>query len=234
MSDLTPQESEQLLAHARTVLSLNENEEIDKEPLYHSLPLCVVDAVFSINAKYPTTQNVVNRYATYTKSPMWVGEVGDEAPLTDLVTLCNTLGAERMADEVFQNRQRTSTKNGILKAEAVARFAAALVAHGITRRSDIAALTDEQAHALKAAITDIPGPRSGISLRYFWMKTGDYSHVKPDRMLMRFVSNAIGRTVAVPVCATAITTLATHLQADYPHLNPRTLDARIWHYQRTL
>jgi hypothetical protein len=40
-----------------------ENAKLGNEYFYQSLPLCVIDAVFSIGIKYQTTQAVVQRYS---------------------------------------------------------------------------------------------------------------------------------------------------------------------------
>lgn len=235
---LSQDESDQLIAYSRVNLKhlLGFQNELDNDSLYHNLPLCVTDAVFSINAKYESTLRVTKRLSEYAHYPYLLKEGGeeptlDEPTLEEFLLLFDVLGTERMAKEVFQNRQRTSTNNGILKAEAVERFSRALYANGVNQRTDVATA---DAHTIKAAITEIPGQRSGISLRYFYMLVGDYSHVKPDRHIMNFVNAAIGRNLDVATCHDAIVATCERLQSDFPHLTPRTLDARIWNYQRTL
>lgn len=228
---LTQDELKQLVTYSCRYLSLEPQPQIDEDDLYQNLPLCITDAVFSINAKYQSTLQVTKRLATYAKYPYLLKQGGEEPTVKEFLVYFDTLGVERMAQEVFQNRQRTSTSNGILKAEAVERFARVLVAHGVNQRKDVA---NADAHAIKADITEIPGQRSGISLRYFYMLVGDYSQVKPDRHIMNFVIAAIGRTLDVATCHDAIVALCEQLQSRYSHLKPRTLDARIWTYQRTL
>lgn len=44
---------------------LDFNRQLSKEYFYAHLGLCVVDAVYSINARYTTTQNVVRRYCEH-------------------------------------------------------------------------------------------------------------------------------------------------------------------------
>lgn len=230
---LTQDELEQLVVYSRFNLKhlLDFQKELDEESLYQNLPLCITDAVFSINAKYESTLRVTKRLAEYAQYPYLLKEGGEEPTIKEFLVYLDTLGVERMAQEVFQNRQRTSTSNGILKAEAVERFARALYANGVNQRQDVA---NADAHAIKTAIIDIPGQRSGISLRYFYMLLGDYSYVKPDRHIMNFVTAAIGRNLDVATCHDAIVATCEQLQTEFSHLNPRTLDARIWNYQRNL
>lgn len=227
---LSQNELDRLINYSRN-LNLAHNSNLDdKKDLYHSLPLCVTDAVFSINAKYESTLKVVERLAKYAGYPFVLEDEGDEPTLEAFLTYFDVLGSERMAREVFQNRQRTSTSGGILKAEAVERFARTLSQNGINQRQDV---VNADHHALKEAIISIPGQRSGISLRYFYMLLGDYDYVKPDRHIMNFVSAAIGRTLDVAQCHEAIVATAQALQGDFPHITPRSLDGRIWNYQRS-
>jgi hypothetical protein len=72
--------------------------------------------------------------------------------------------------EVFRNRQRTSSRSGILKAEAVYRFAGALVVCGIDTISDAA--DAERMTGASKIIETIPGQGSGISFTYFCMLAG--------------------------------------------------------------
>jgi hypothetical protein len=58
---------------------------------------------------------------------------------------------------VLRNRQRTSTRNGILKAEAARRFAGALAEHGIERLQNVAAAATSR--QLEAAVRAIPDQR---------------------------------------------------------------------------
>jgi hypothetical protein len=72
---------------------------------------------------------------------------------------------------LFANRQRTSSRSGILKAEAVYLFAKALLAAGINKFSDLrdrGKLTDAEMR-----VKEIPGQGSGITFKYFLMLSGE-------------------------------------------------------------
>ena len=43
------------------------NAKLGNEYYYQSLPLCIIDAVFSIGIKYQTTQSVVQKYCNFFK-----------------------------------------------------------------------------------------------------------------------------------------------------------------------
>lgn len=95
------------------------------------------------------------------------------------------------AVDMFGNRQRTSTRSGILKAEAVRQFASSLYRTGI---NDFVDLTEDKLEIAETSIREIPGQKSRISLDYFRMLAGDDDLIKPDRpdrMVQRFIGKAI-------------------------------------------
>ena len=84
-------------------------------------------------------------------------------------------------------------------------------------------------------IKKIPGQRSGISLKYFFMLAGNENMVKTDRMIIRFLSNTLERKVKVAECLPLLLDLTTELnEIGYRHLNPRLLDNKIWLFQRSI
>jgi hypothetical protein len=129
------------------------------------------------------------------------------------------------------NRQRTSSRNGILKADAVVRFAKALHEAGVEDFPDIrdAARAERASHAVHF----MPGQGSGLSFDYLLMLAGDDSYVKPDRMLCRFVAEAAGQAEISPHSARdAVVAACRDLASEFPNLTPRLLDHLIWSYQR--
>ena len=89
--------------------------------------------------------------------------------LLQLLAAVKELGAQRMATEVFANHQRTSTRGGILKSEAVERFTSTMCEHGIEHLQDIEVQLPGE--ALDQEIRKIPGQGSGISLQLSLPKT---------------------------------------------------------------
>lgn len=232
----TESDVERVVAHASQVLSLADAS-LPNEYSYSSLSLCVIDAVYSIGVKYEDVQAVVRRYCQYFNIPEFRSDESIVPPedsqdsLRALRDRISNFGAVRMASEVFSNRQRTSTKNGILKAEAIARFAAALIEHGINYLQDIQWPLPE---GLEVAIKAIPGQRTGISLQYFWMLAGSDDLIKPDRMVLRFLREALQREISLNEAQSVLSATTQALKVVYPHLTPRLLDHAIWNYQRRL
>lgn len=160
---------------------------------YDSLPYCIIDAVFSIGVKYTSTQNVAKSYCAYYGLREYNTEQdhnGDAHTVSQMIEHIESVGIEKSADIIFKNHQRTSSRNGILKADAVLRFAKILRKYGIETLADMAAKAIP--FEAEQEILRIPGQQSGLSLRYFYMLSGDDSQAKPDRHVLRFLKEQMG------------------------------------------
>ena len=201
---------------------------------YASLPLCVVDAVFSIGVRYTSTQKVVSNLCEYagltrffaSREARGAGEYG----IGDLNSMFDKFGAEGMAESVFQNRQRTSSRSGILKAEAVLLYCRTLIKAGI---NDFPDLDVERREYAEAIILGLPGQSSGIAFDYFMMLAGDDNLINPDRMVQRYVAHALDLdSVPQPRQAAILVRLAAkELRTRGQLWTPLSLDNAIWRHQ---
>jgi len=226
-----------LTDYAQKVLDLKGGE-LSDEYYYASLPLCVIDAVWSIGIRYPMVQKVVKCYSNWAKLPRFRGDRAQIPAIEDqdsITEFCKRLGSnpsdEDLAVSVFCSRHLTSTTNGILKATAVKTFAGVLRRHGIDYFQDMTRITLDQEKAVLTDIQSIPGQKSGISWLYFRMLAGTDDLVKPDRMILRFTESAIGDKTLPEEASVMVKGAAKSLQPRYPHLTPRLLDYLIWKYQ---
>ena len=215
-------EVQQLANYCKTHLDLT-TLVIADEYNYPNLPLCIIDAIFSIGVKYESTKNTVNRFIKHSGDAV-------EYSVNDLLALFHEHSVEFMAKEVFQNLQRTSTKNGILKAEAVFRVAKVLSKHHVDSLIDMKKVVNEA--EFEADFKEIPGQNSGISLRYFYMLAGFEDQIKPDRMVVRFLEVVLKHAVKVNDCHPLLIEACKLLVLEYPNINPRNLDHAIWLHQR--
>lgn len=207
------------------------------EYYYAGLDLCVLDSVFSLGIRYNTVRHVVRRYSEYYGVPRFrthgtaAPPRGQQPSVAVLADRIGALGPHRFAEEVVGNRCRTSTRNGILKAEAAARFARTLADHGVTHFQDVAeGMADE---GLRSALQAIPGQSSGLSVDYLWMLAGDDDGVKADRMVVRFATRALGAPVSAREAAEHVRAAAYALQDEVRALTPRMLDYLIWQTERS-
>jgi hypothetical protein len=196
---------------------------------YACLPLGIIDAVFSLGAHYASTRNTVRRFCAFVRSH-WMCKAAAGLSVSDFLVMYETLGIQSMAEQVYQNRQRTSPRHGILKAEAALRFAETLRDFGV---EDLKGAADIRGMpSFEATIRIIPGQGQGTSLLYFYMLTGSVDHVKPDRWAHRFVEHAIHRSLDSQALSDALVRASALLREEYPHLTPRALDALVWRYQQ--
>ncbi len=212
--------------------------ELDDEYFYQSLTLCVIDAVYSIGVKYQGVKKVVKRYCKHygldkVRTPR--ENIPPKGPQESIADLCNKFkehGHEYMATDVFKNRQRTSTRNGILKSEAVFKFASALQSHGVASFEDVPNAVKNK--ALEDKIKGIPGQGSGITLKYFFMLAGKDDQIKPDRMILRFVDVALKRkpgTTTTDEAEILLRDAHEILRQEHSSLTLRELDYAIWNHQ---
>lgn len=226
-----PTEIENLALRCLRVLNLK--SPLGTEYGYRSLPLCVLDSVWSIGVKYAGVQNVVGRY----RSHFGLNNATEHSHhISHMVKAIDAASIGWFTQYVFQNSQRTSTTNGILKSEAVYRFACVLQKHGIETVADVPkpSLADLSAELDKPYAQDIlalPGQRRGIALRYFFMLVGCEELVKPDRMVVRFLDETLHRDCSSDAEQLLYDTCQL-LKHDVPALTPRRLDNAIWRHQR--
>lgn len=194
----------------------------------------MIDAVFSIGVNYASTRNVVIRFCEYfgieRVSKNRPPEIAEQLSIKDFLAIYQEYGVSRMTEEVYCNRQRTSTHNGILKSEAVLRFSQVLESHHCNYFQDIEAVIGDK--SFEDQIQQIPGQSSGISLRYFYMLAGSDNYIKPDRMIARFIYSALNRKLSIEESHAVIVEAHKILVQEYPFLTLRDLDHAIWNYQR--
>lgn len=206
-----------------------------KEYFYNSLALCVIDAVFSMGARYKCAENAVENYVKYMGQNNF--ERKDNHTITDFIKNCEPFKNDdfkNMAQEVFNNHQRTSSKNGILKAKACYEVAKKLKKSKVYTLQDFQNLSLEDTNALEQSVKEVRGQSSGIMFSYLCMLAGDENICKPDRWIKRFLKD-IGLTeienddkkIQELFCKAC-----KQLKKDYPSITPRYLDYQIWSYQR--
>ena len=211
---------------------------------YQSLPICVIDAVFSIGVRYSGVEKVVDNFCRYLKIKKFrdlgsdFPEVKHQYSVTEFISDYSRIDPADLAINVFKSRQRTSSRGGILKADAAKQWMHVLSQYGIDNFQDLNTklrLDSGELDGFEQDIRLIRGQGSGISLGYFYMLAGMDNFIKPDRMIMRFLRHRFGDDrISVADAANLIDLLVKRLRTDYTHhnLTVRDLDHAIWNYQR--
>lgn len=192
------------------------------------LALCVIDSVQSTGVNYASVGKVLDRYRAYRR------EQGAE-PATDgtaelLASFDECSGPDPWASRIG-TRNRTSTRGGILKAEAIRDAARVLAEAGIETTTALRAAADDEVRLeqVRKAWCAVKGQRSGITWRYVVMLAG-VPGVKPDRMIIRYVADALEiprRSVGSEFAAEIVTAAAPELD-----MSATALDHAIWRFQR--
>ena len=209
---------------------------LGNEYYYNSLPFCIIDAVFSIGVTYSSTQKTVLNFANYFKLKLYrenkktLPNINEQLSVKDFLDFYEQYDSNYFAEKIYNNRQRTSTRNGILKSLAVYEFAKVLSSFNINYFQDIKNLKLNS--NFEANIKEIIGQGSGISLSYFYMLSGDDAYIKPDRMVLRFLKEILGDEPKLDEAIELLQATCEQLKNKYSSLTPRKLDYVIWNYQK--
>lgn len=190
-----------------------------------SLVLAVIDAIFSISAKYETTVKVVDRFAKY----VGINKIFDEFTVEEFIERFNNFSSIQLANDVFNNRQRTSAVNGILKAEAVKTTIDILHKHQIETKKDL--LNYPHKDILEQEIRKIKGQGSGITFHYLMMHAGDVNRFKADRHIYTFFEDYLGYgKLDEYKLEQAFNEQFLIVKNKYNHFTIRALDNLIWNF----
>lgn len=188
-----------------------------------SLVLAVIDSIFSISAKYETTVKVVDRFAKY----VGINKRCDDFTITEFMNEFNDFSPEKLANDVFDNRQRTSAVNGILKAEAVKSVIEVLYNNKIDTKKDL--LNFQNQEKLELEIRKIKGQGSGITFHYLMMHAGDVNRFKADRHIYTFFELYLGYgKLDETTLKKVFNEEFLIVKNKYPHFTVRALDNLIW------
>lgn len=192
------------------------------------LALCIIDSVQSTGVTYSSVESVVDRYRAYRRAQS--GNPNSDGVPELLATFEELGGPDGWVGQIG-NRNRTSTRNGVLKAEAIRDAAQTLAAEGIETAAALrdAAGDEDRLARVGAAWRAVTGQISGITWHYVQMLAG-IQGVKPDRMICRFVADSLGlprKGVTTEFAGVIVTAAATEMG-----MSPTDLDHGIWQWQR--
>ncbi len=226
-------EVDRLVEHVRKTLG-NLDAPLQDDEWYSSVALCATDAVYSIGVRYEAVQGSIRTFCRWANWEKDLKRAPREYTISEFVTLLDSFNRdwEKMAGTAFCNFQRTSTRGGILKAEAVFKFAKILKQYGIEKYENIPA--SGLPYKVAADLQGITGQGSGLSYKYFLMLAGNTREVKGDRMVTRFVGEAVGSPgISGEGAENLVREAVTALQPEHPSLTTYKLDNLIWNYQRS-
>lgn len=209
----------------------------DREQRWGHFSLCLLDATFSINARYSSSvAPTVHRYATWANLPdvllpastMPISPRTSEQTLSSFLKSIGEIEDEALAAQVLRNRQLTSTRGGIRKAAATRQLATILRDSGLETLADVSTLMADldRLADVEKQLNGVKGSgQMGVRTGYIWMTAGDDHKVKPDRHILRWIQNAIGRRPSVVEARSLLEETAASI-----NVTPWVLDHAIWRH----
>ena len=228
------------ITYCETELNLHQKLVIEKktdpnETFYKSLPLCIIDAVFSIGVKYTSVMKAEENFISYFNLnidrtyPLKNKEYTIDQFIKDMKSFPSF---DEAAAKGFKNKQRTSSRKGILKAEACYHVAEVFEKHKINTLDDFRKYTKKP--ELDKDILAVKGQSSGIMLKYLYMLAGDAKEAKPDRHMANFIKGIYPHISIATKHHDEIKKImkdaVSVLQTTYPNLTVRFLDYLIWEH----
>ena len=219
--------------YAKIDKEVNLNDaKLSDEYYYDSLPQCLIDATFSIGTRYVSTRNTVIRACEKLEIVRLDPTTHFQSDNYRIDQFIKDIGNHEnwgMID-IYNNRQLTSPRGGITKAEAVYKLAQKLQKHNINTLKDLRSCTDLE--TLEKDYKSIEGQESGVSFSYFLMLSGDDNHIKADRWILRFLEETTGKEYNKEEAEEDLRAVCNELQNVYPTLTLRLLDHMIWNHMR--
>lgn len=192
---------------------------------YHSLPICILDDVFSLQAKYlSSTLPTVKRFADYfLNGDIYAGDYLIDNFINDL----EKEGLSNVMCNVLNNRQ---VVGGRRKIEVCYDVAKKLQKLGIQTMEAFATFEDEE--YLTYSLRSVKGV-GDAAINYLFMMTGDSNRVKPDIHIHHCIKDATGHDVRNEDCQRLFREVSEAIKDEYPFATPRFLDGLVWtHYSK--
>lgn len=203
---------------------------------YSCVGLCAFDAVFSIQTRYNSVVSpLIDRFCDLIGIPRRANDphtlpTNGQITITELIHRLDGYTPDSLA-EAINNRQRTSSKSGILKTDAFLRYLQVFQLFEVDTYQDVNRLVEENP-AFEAAIRQIPG--QNVAVDYFFMLAGDTDGVKVDTHLRRFVRSAVGHDMTADDIRDLFRQAVIYYrQHGYPQMTARHLDHIVWSWQKS-
>ena len=191
---------------------------------YNSLPICIIDCIYSLRAKYyATTSPIVQRYAVQYMN----GDIYNPSDtISQFLAHIDELGGPlEFANQVLCNHQQLGGKNHIPKEVVCYQLAQYLKYLHIETLEDFQNFESQE--LLEVVIRSVKG-LGDAGVNYLFMLAGDSERCKPDVHIHRCIKDACGSNISNEECQILFTDAVQLLHHKYPSLTVRNLDNIIW------
>lgn len=195
-------------------------------PSYKSLSICIIDCVFSLQAKYiAQTRPVIQRYADkYLNGDIYSASDSISAFIYHM----EEYGTAEFAKSVLKNNQRSG---GVLKTEVCYKLAKYLSYIGIETISDFQKFEDTE--FIEKILYSVKGlGKAGVD--YLFMMTGDSDRCKVDVHINHCIMDFCRVNLPANEVQELFKDAVAVLRNKYPKLTVGMLDRTIWNeYQKS-
>lgn len=193
---------------------------------YQSLPVCLIDCVYSLRAKYyRVTVPIVKRYASIYMDGNIESPRDTVSNLIQHIEECS--GPKAFADRVLENHQELGGKAHIPKENALLQLATYLKLLHIETIDDFRNF--ESPELLEIVVRAVKG-MGDAGTNYLFMLAGDPNRCKPDVHIHHCIRDACGEDVTNEECQILFQETVEIFKTEYPALTVRGLDGIIWRY----
>lgn len=196
-------------------------QEIVLPNYYHSLAVCILDDIYSLNARYASALNAVKRYANhYLNGDLYTADYSIDQFVQDL----EQDGLDNIIENIVKNRQMIGKRRKLYVCYDVAK---------LLQKLNIQTLDDfhnyHDLDYLDYSLRKIKGI-GNAAIDYLFMMVGDDDRVKPDIHIHRCIRDAIGYEVSDEMCQILFKEVSDNLIKSNPKATPRFLDGIVWQY----
>ena len=187
---------------------------------YHSLPICILDDIYSLQSKYETiTFPTVKRYADYFLD----GDLyTDKYLIDDFISDLDREGVSNVMLNILKNSQCIGHRR---KIDVCYDVAIKLKKLSIQTFEDFNNYTDKE--YLSYCLRQIKGV-GDAAIDYLFMMVGDDNRVKPDIHIHHCIKDAIGHDVSNEECQILFREVSSELIKSKPFATSRFLDGLVW------
>jgi len=233
---MTSIENKNLANKIENLLDLK-TAKLSKSYYYNNLVLCVIDSIFSIGIKYTTVEKIVENFSNHFKISKFrdnlisIETLNENMSINEFILNYESLGEKYFCENIFKNKNLTSSSNGILKSHCTYLVCKVLQSFNINGFNDFQKIIKDK--NFEKAFKNIRGQSSGISLSYLYMLAGSDNFIKPDRMIQRFLLKELNiKSISLLECEIKLNQAFEILKLSYPSLTLRLLDHEIWKFEK--
>lgn len=200
---------------------------------FQSLPICIIECIYSLRANYTSTTNVVQRYADKCMG----GDISSNADtISNFITQIdnNYGGPQGSAGNLFESQAKFghgitpkhNASNLTLKSEVCYNLARKFQEHNINNITDFRSANPDDIERYMREVKWV----GDAAVNYLFMLAGDPTRVKPDVHIHHCVRDCFGYDLSNQDIQVLFTDTVHELQSCYSTLTVRNLDSVIWNY----